>query len=171
MCHDPGFCLQRLENSSGAIAGSSYRDWSSCSGCLPSLMGQARTPLQTVEAQEFVVKDAGEWFAPGLGHRPPGQPQPLSRRRTGESRRLGRAGQAAHLPSPTQPARFKGLLLLNPETVGLYRLPSTPPSAKSPRVVFSAEPGYRGFAFFDKKGVARPWWSRLRRRYLIRCPS
>jgi hypothetical protein len=53
--------------------------------------------------------------------------------------------------------KVKSLLLVNPETVGLYLSPvdaSGPP--RSPRVVFEVlNQGTGGFAFFDRNGQSR----------------
>jgi hypothetical protein len=70
---------------------------------------------------------------------------------------LGGRGQGAHLAVSDSAGKVKGLLLLNPETVGLYLSPvdaTGPP--KSPRVVFEVlNQGTGGFAFYDKNGVTR----------------
>jgi hypothetical protein len=122
------------------------------------LMGQARPPLQTVEAQEFVVKDAGGVVRARLGASPSAVSLSLSH----EGGRanlvvLGGRGQGAHLAVSDSAGKVKGLLLLNPETVGLYLSPvdaTGPP--KSPRVVFEVlNQGTGGFAFYDKNGVTR----------------
>ena len=69
----------------------------------------------------------------------------------------GGKGQGAHLAVSDSLGKVKGLLLLNPETVGLYLSPidaTGPP--KSPRVVFEVlNQGTGGFAFYDKNGVTR----------------
>lgn len=122
------------------------------------LMGQARPPLQTVEAQEFVVKDAGGVVRARLGAS--SSAVSLSLSHEGGRANLvvsGGRGQGAHLAVTDAAGKIKGLLLLNPETVGLYLSPvdaTGPP--KSPRVVFEVlSQGTGGFAFFDKNGVAR----------------
>jgi len=121
------------------------------------LMGQAR-PLQTVEAQEFVVKDAGGVVRARLGASPSAVSLSLSHEGGRASLVVsGGRGQGAHLAITDVAGKIKGLLLLNPETVGLYLSPvdaTGPP--KSPRVVFEVlNQGTGGFAFFDRNGVAR----------------
>ena len=122
------------------------------------LMGQARPPLQTVEAQEFVVKDATGAVRARLGV----SPTAVSLSLIHEGGRVslvasGARGQGAHLAVADTAGKIKGLLLLNPETVGLYLSPvdaTGPP--KSARVVFEVlNQGTGGFAFFDRNGVAR----------------
>lgn len=121
-------------------------------------MGQARPPLQTVEAQEFVVKDASGVVRARLGTSQSAASLSLSH----EGGRVnlvasGVRGQGAHLAMADGAGKIKGLLLLNPETVGLYLSPvdaTGPP--KSPRVVFEVlNQGSGGFGFFDRNGVAR----------------
>ncbi len=106
------------------------------------LMGQARPALQTVEAQEFVVKDAGGVVRARLG--------------ASQSGASGRS-QGAHLVVTDSAGRVKSLLLVNPESVGLYLSPvdaSGPP--RSPRVVFEVlNQGTGGFAFYDRNGQSR----------------
>jgi hypothetical protein len=123
-----------------------------------ALMGQARPPLQTVEAQEFVVKDAAGAVRARLGSSPSAASLTLSHEGGRASLVVsGGRGQGAHLAITDAAGKIKGLLLLNPETVGLYLSPidaTGPP--KSPRVVFEVlSQGTGGFAFFDKNGVAR----------------
>lgn len=122
------------------------------------LMGQARPPLQTVEAQEFVVKDAGGAVRARLGASPSAASLTLSHEGGRASLVVsGGRGQGAHLAVSDSAGKVKGLLLLNPETVGLYLSPidaTGPP--KSPRVVFEVlNQGTGGFAFYDKNGVTR----------------
>jgi hypothetical protein len=122
------------------------------------LMGQARPPLQTVEAQEFVVKDAAGVVRARLGAS--ASAVSLSLSHEGGRANLvvsGGRGQGAHLAVSDSAGKVKGLLLLSPETVGLYLSPvdaTGPP--KSPRVVFEVlNQGTGGFAFYDKNGVTR----------------
>jgi hypothetical protein len=122
------------------------------------LMGQARPALQTVEAQEFVVKDAGGVVSARLGASQSGTILSLSHE--GGRANLGVAGgrgQGAHLAISDSAGKVKGLLLLNPETVGLYLSPvdaTGPP--RSPRVVFEVlSQGTGGFAFYDRNGQTR----------------
>ena len=122
------------------------------------LMGQAKPPLQTVEAQEFVVQDAGGAVRARLGASPSAASLTLSHEGGRASLVvLGGRGQGAHLTVSDSTGKVKGLLLLNPETVGLYLSPidaTGPP--KSPRVVFEVlNQGTGGFAFYDKNGVTR----------------
>lgn len=122
------------------------------------VMGQARPPLQTVEAQEFVVKDAAGVVRARLGAS--ASAVSLSLSHEGGRANLvvsGGRGQGAHLAVSDSAGKVKGLLLLSPETVGLYLSPvdaTGPP--KSPRVVFEVlNQGTGGFAFYDKNGVTR----------------
>jgi len=123
-----------------------------------AVMGQARPPLQVVEAQEFVVKDAGGVVRARLGASPSAVSLSLSHE-GGRANLVvsGGRGQGAHLAVTDAAGKIKGLLLLSPETVGLYLSPvdaTGPP--KSPRVVFEVlNQGTGGFAFFDRSGVAR----------------
>jgi hypothetical protein len=122
------------------------------------LMGQARPPLQTVEAQEFVVKDASGAVRARLGTSPTAASLTLSHEGGRASLVVsGGRGQGAHLAVSDSAGKVKGLLLLNPETVGLYLSPidaTGPP--RSPRVVFEVlNQGTGGFAFYDKNGVTR----------------
>jgi hypothetical protein len=122
------------------------------------LMGQARPALQTVEAQEFVVKDAGGVVRARLGASQSGTSLSLSheggRANLGVS---GVRGQGVHLAVSDSAGKVKGLLLLNQETVGLYLSPvdaTGPP--RSPRVVFEVlSQGTGGFAFYDRNGQTR----------------
>jgi hypothetical protein len=123
-----------------------------------AMMGQARPPLQTVEAQEFVVKDAGGAVRARLGASPSAASLTLSHEGGRASLVvLGGRRQGAHLTVSYAAGKVKGLLLLNPETVGLYLSPiDATGSPKSPRVVFEVlNQGTGGFAFFDRNGVAR----------------
>src|SRR5215471_10941732 len=110
------------------------------------VMGQARPPLQTVEAQEFVVKDAGGVVRARLGAS-----------QSAASLNLFHEGGRAHLAVSDAAGKVKALLLLSPETVGLYLSPvdaTGPP--KSPRVVFEVlNQGTGGFAFYDRNGQTR----------------
>ena len=122
------------------------------------LMGQARPALQTVEAQEFVVKDAGGVVRARLGASQSGASLNLSHE--GGRANLGVSGgrsQGAHLVVTDSAGRVKSLLLVNPESVGLYLSPvdaSGPP--RSPRVVFEVlNQGTGGFAFYDRNGQSR----------------
>ncbi len=122
------------------------------------VMGQARPQLQTVEAQEFVVKDAGGAVRARLGTSPAAAS--LSLFHDGGRVSLvasGGRGQGAHLAISDAAGKIKGLLLLNPETVGLYLSPvdaTGPP--KAPRVVFEVlNQGPGGFALYDRNGQTR----------------
>ena len=122
------------------------------------MMGQARPALQTVEAQEFVVKDAGGAIRARLGASQSGASLNLSHE-GGRANLVvsGGRGQGAHLVVTDSAGKVKSLLLVNPETVGLYLSPvdaSGPP--RSPRVVFEVlNQGTGGFAFFDRNGQSR----------------
>jgi len=121
-------------------------------------MGQARPALQTVEAQEFVVKDAGGVIRARLGASQSGASLNLSHEGGRASLVVsGGRGQGAHLVVTDSAGKVKSLLLVNPETVGLYLSPvdaSGPP--RSPRVVFEVlNQGTGGFAFFDRNGQSR----------------
>jgi len=122
------------------------------------VMGQARPPLQVVEAQEFVVKDAGGAVRARLGASPSAVSLSLSHE-GGRANLVvsGARGQGAHLAVSDSTGKVKGLLLLSPETVGLYLSPvdaTGPP--RSPRVVFEVlNQGTGGFAFYDKNGQTR----------------
>src|SRR5215813_8466728 len=121
-------------------------------------MGQARPPLQAVEAQEFIVKDAAGVVRARLGASQAGAVLALSHEggRVNLVASSGR-GQGAHLAVSDPTGKVKGLLLLNPETVGLYLSPvdaTGPP--KSPRVVFEVlNQGPGGFALYDRNGQTR----------------
>jgi len=125
-----------------------------------SAMGQARPPLPTVEAQEFVVKDASGVVRARLGASQAGAVLSLShdggRVSLGAS---GGRGQGAHLAVTDPTGRVKGLLLLESERVGLYLSPidaTGPPKAQ--RVVFEvSSQGPGGFAYFDRNGQNRAW--------------
>jgi len=121
------------------------------------VMGQARQP-QTVEAQEFVVKDAGGVVRARLGTSPAAAS--LSLFHDGGRVSLvasGGRGPGAHLAISDAAGKIKGLLLLNSETVGLYMSPvdaTGPP--KAPRVVFEVlNQGPGGFALYDRNGQTR----------------
>jgi hypothetical protein len=122
------------------------------------VMGQARPPLQVVEAQEFVVKDAGGVVRARLGASPSAVSLSLSQE-GGRANLVvsGGRGQGAHLAVADSAGKVKGLLLLSPETVGLYLSPvdaTGPP--RSPRVVFEVlNQGTGGFAFYDRNGQTR----------------
>ena len=122
------------------------------------LMGQARPALQTVEAQEFVVKDAGGVVRARLGASQSGASLNLSHE-GGRANLVvsGGRSQGAHLVVTDSAGRVKSLLLVNPESVGLYLSPvdaSGPP--RSPRVVFEVlNQGTGGFAFYDRNGQSR----------------
>jgi hypothetical protein len=124
------------------------------------LMGQARPPLQTVEAQEFVVKDAGGVVRARLGASQSAASLSLSHE-GGRATLLvsGGRAQGAHLAVSDAAGRVKGLLLLEPERVGLYLSPvdaTGPPKAQ--RVVFEvSNQGPGGFAYFDRSGQNRAW--------------
>jgi hypothetical protein len=122
------------------------------------VMGQARPPLQTVEAQEFVVKDAGGVVRARLGASQSAASLNLFHEGGRASLVVsGGRGQGAHLAVADAAGKVKGLLLLSPETVGLYLSPvdaTGPP--KSPRVVFEVlNQGTGGFAFYDRNGQTR----------------
>lgn len=121
-------------------------------------MGQARPPLQTVEAQEFVVKDASGVVRARLGASQGAASLSLSH----EGGRVnlvasGVRGQGGHLALADAAGKVKGLLLSGPETIGLYLSPvdaTGPP--RSPRVVFEVlNQGTGGFAFYDRGGQTR----------------
>jgi hypothetical protein len=122
------------------------------------LMGQARPALQTVEAQEFVVKDAGGVVRARLGASQSGASLNLAHE-GGRANLVvsGARSQGAHLVVTDSAGRVKSLLLVNPESVGLYLSPvdaSGPP--RSPRVVFEVlNQGTGGFAFYDRNGQSR----------------
>ena len=122
------------------------------------LMGQARPAPQTVEAQEFVVKDAGGVVRARLGASQSGASLNLAHE-GGRANLVvsGGRGQGAHLAVSDSAGKVKGLLLLTPETVGLYLSPvdaTGPP--RSPRVVFEVlSQGTGGFAFYDRNGQTR----------------
>ena len=122
------------------------------------VMGQARPPLQTVEAQEFVVKDAGGVVRARLGASQSAASLNLFHEGGRASLVVsGGRGQGAHLAISDAAGKIKGLLLLNPETVGLYMSPvdaTGPP--KAPRVVFEIlNQGPGGFALYDRNGQTR----------------
>jgi hypothetical protein len=122
------------------------------------LMGQARPALQTVEAQEFIVKDAGGVVRARLGTSQSGASLSLSHEGGRASLAVsGGRGQGAHLAVSDSAGKVKGLLLLSPETVGLYLSPvdaTGPP--RSARVVFEVlSQGTGGFAFYDRNGQPR----------------
>src|SRR4030095_11375406 len=128
------------------------------------VMGPARPPLPTVAADELGGAQECWWrSAPGavrarLGASASAASLTLSHEGGRASLVVsGGRGQGAHLAVTDAAGKIKGLLLLNPETVGLYLSPidaTGPP--KSPRVVFEVlSQGTGGFAFFDKNGVAR----------------
>ena len=122
------------------------------------VMGQARPPLQTVEAQEFVVKDAGGVVRARLDTSPSAASLNLFHEGGRASLVVsGGRAQGAHLAVADAAGKVKGLLLLSQETVGLYLSPidaTGPP--KAPRVVFEVlNQGTGGFAFYDRNGQTR----------------
>jgi hypothetical protein len=122
------------------------------------LMGQARPALQTVEAQEFVVKDAAGVVRARLGASASGASLSLSHEGGRANLAVsGGRGQGAHLAFSDSAGKVKGLLLLGPEAIGLYlsSVDATGPP-RSPRVVFEVlNQGTGGFAFYDRNGQAR----------------
>lgn len=122
------------------------------------LMGQARPALQTIEAQEFIVKDANGNIRARLGNYAAGASLNLYQ----ESGRAslvasGTRGQGAHLSLADATGKIKGLFLLSQEAVGVYLSPvdaTGPP--RSPRVVLEAlAQGSGGFAVYDRAGQMR----------------
>jgi len=125
------------------------------------LMGQARPAAPTaatLEAQEFVVKDATGTVRARLGTTA-----------TGASLNLihdaGRASlvvssnkaQGSHLALADPTGKIKGLLLLSEQAIGMYLSPVDATGApKSPRAVFEVHSqGPGGFAVYDRNGHAR----------------
>jgi len=123
-----------------------------------ALMGQVRPTTTTIEAQEFVVKDANG----------------AARARLGTSAGLvslnllhdaGRASlvvsankaQGAHLALADTTGKIKGLVMLNEQAVGMYLSPVDATGApRSPRAVFEVHAqGPGGFAVYDRNGHAR----------------
>jgi hypothetical protein len=122
------------------------------------VMGQARPAPLTVEAQEFVVKDATGVVRARLGASQAAASLTLSHEGGRATLAVsGGRGHGAHLAISDAAGKIKGLLLLNPETVGLYLSPvdaTGPP--RSPRVVFEVlNQGTGGFAFYDRNGQTR----------------
>src|SRR5262247_1150656 len=94
------------------------------------VMGQARPPLQTVEAQEFVVKDAGGVVRARLDTSPSAASLNLFHEGGRASLVVsGGRAQGAHLAVADAAGKVKGLLLLNQ--------------------------GTGGFAFYDRNGQTR----------------
>lgn len=122
------------------------------------LMGQARPPAQTIEAQEFVVKDPTGAVRARLGAQATGASLHLYHE-AGRATLMVSSGKAqgAHLSLADTTGKIKGLLLLNQETVGMYLSPvdaTGPPRA--PRVVFEVlNQGTGGFAVYDRNGQTR----------------
>lgn len=124
------------------------------------VMGQARPQLQTVEAQEFVVKDAGGVVRARLGASQSAASLSLFHEGGRVSLvALGGRGQGSHLAIEDAAGKIKGLLLLDSERAGLYLSPidaTGPPKAQ--RVVFEvSNQGPGGFAYYDRNGQTRAW--------------
>ncbi len=122
------------------------------------VMGQVRPPAQTVEAQEFIVKDANGNIRARLGAYAAGSSLTLYHE-AGRATLMasGGRGQGAHLSLADGSGKIKGLLLLSQEATGLYLSPvdaTGPP--RSPRVVFEVlNQGSGGFALYDRNGQTR----------------
>ena len=123
-----------------------------------AVMGQARPVPQSIEAQEFLVKDPNGTVRARLGTYAAGASLNLYHE-AGRATLMvsGSKGQGAHLSLADATGRIKGLVLLNPETVGVYLSPvdaTGPPRA--PRVVFEVQnSGTGGFAVYDRNGQTR----------------
>jgi hypothetical protein len=124
-----------------------------------AVMGQARPPAQTVEAQEFVVKDPAGTVRARLGAYASGTSLTLYHE-AGRATLMvsnNKAQGGAHLSLADAAGKIKGLMLLNQETTGLYLSPvdaTGPP--RSPRVVFEVlSQGTGGFAVYDRNGQTR----------------
>ena len=123
-----------------------------------AVMGQARPLPQSIEAQEFVVKDASGAVRARLGAGAAGASLNLSHE-AGRATLMvsGTKTQGAHLSLADATGKIKGLLLLNQETAGVYLSPvdaTGPP--RSPRVVFEVQTtGTGGFAVYDRNGQTR----------------
>lgn len=123
-----------------------------------AVMGQARPVPQSIEAQEFLVKDPGGTVRARLGTYTAGASLNLYHE-AGRATLMvsGSKAQGAHLSLADGTGKIKGLVLLNPETVGMYLSPvdaTGPPRA--PRVVFEVQnSGTGGFAVYDRSGQTR----------------
>ena len=125
------------------------------------LMGQARpaAPIaQTVEAQEFVVKDASGVVRARLGTAPTGASLNLFHE-AGRASLVVAANKAqgAHLALADTSGKIKGLMLLSEQAIGMYLSPVDATGApKSPRAVFEVHTqGPGGFAVYDRNGHTR----------------
>jgi hypothetical protein len=148
--------LEQLERSHRRL-----KAWAACllvAIATLAVMGQARPVPQTIEAQEFLVKDPTGAVRARLGSYPAGASLNLYHD-AGRATLMvsGSKAQGAHLSLADPSGRIKGLVVLNQETVGLYLSPvdaTGPP--KSPRVVFEIQnQGMGGFAVYDRTGQTR----------------
>jgi hypothetical protein len=148
--------LERLERSHRRL-----KAWAACLlvvAATVAVMGQARPGPQTIEAQEFLVKDPAGTVRARLGAYPTGASLNLFHE-AGRATLMVSANKAqgTHLSLADSSGRIKGLVVLNQESVGVYLSPvdaTGPP--KSPRVVFEVQnQGMGGFAVYDKNGQTR----------------
>jgi hypothetical protein len=145
--------LERLERSNRRL-----KSLTACGLLAVAVMGQARPVPQSIEAQEFLVKDPGGTVRARLGTYTAGASLNLYHE-AGRATLMvsGSRAQGAHLSLADATGKIKGLVLLNAETVGMYLSPvdaTGPP--RSPRVVFEAQSsGTGGFAVYDRNGQTR----------------
>jgi hypothetical protein len=123
-----------------------------------AIMGQARPVTQTIEAQEFVVKDASGTVRARLGASASGVSLQLSHD-AGRASLVVSANKAqgAHLSLADVAGKIKGLVVLNQETVGVYLSPADATGVPhASRVVFEVQNhGTGGLAVYDQNGQVR----------------
>jgi hypothetical protein len=123
-----------------------------------TLMGQVRPGSPTVEAQEFVVKDASGAVRARLGTSA-GLVSLNLLHDAGRASLVVSANKAqgAHLALADTTGKIKGLLMLNEQAVGMYLSPVDATGApRSPRAVFEVHTqGPGGFAVYDRNGHTR----------------
>ena len=124
------------------------------------LMGQVRPGGTTIEAQEFVVKDAAGAVRARLGAGP-GVVSLNLIHDTGRSSLVVSANKAQgpHLALADAAGKIKGLVLLSEEAVGMYLSPVDATGApSSSRAIFEINrQGPGGFALYDRNGRVRAW--------------
>lgn len=123
-----------------------------------AVMGQARPVPQSIEAQEFLVKDPSGAVRARLGAYAAGASLNLYHE-AGRATLMvsGTKAQGAHLSLADASGKIKGLVVLNQETVGMYlsSVDATGPP-RAPRVVFEVQnTGTGGFAVYDRNGQTR----------------
>ena len=148
--------LERVERRSRRLAGLAMSLLVVVGGV--ALMGQARPAAQSIEAQEFVVKDAGGVVRARLGASA-GAANLHLYHDAGRASLVVSANRAqgAHLSLADAAGKIKGLVVLNQDTVGVYLSPADATGVpRAPRVVFEVQNhGTGGLAVYDQNGQVR----------------